>query len=67
MADADMALNKEFAHALMEKVTELKMQYWGKALDTVGENVLIVSEAEKSLLLLRRFFKPGFPFSGVFT
>ena len=42
----DMALNKPFAHALMEKITELKMQYWGKALDTVGSNVLIVSEAD---------------------
>jgi uroporphyrinogen decarboxylase len=42
----DMALNKPFAHRLMEKITELKMQYWGKALDTVGDNVLIVSEAD---------------------
>lgn len=42
----DMMLNEDFAHALMDKITELKMQYWEKALDTVGENVLVVSEAD---------------------
>jgi len=42
----DMVLNKSFAHALMEKITELKIQYWDKALETVGDNVLIVSEAD---------------------
>lgn len=43
---ADMLVNEDFAHALMRKVTDLKKQYWAKALDTVGENVLIVSEAD---------------------
>lgn len=42
----DMMLDKKFAHRLMEKITELKMMYWEKALDKVGENVLIVSEAD---------------------
>lgn len=42
----DMMINKPFAHALMEKLTEMKMQYWEKALETVGDNVLIVSEAD---------------------
>lgn len=42
----DMMLNEEFAHKLMNKITELKMQYWEKALDTVGENVLVISEAD---------------------
>jgi uroporphyrinogen decarboxylase len=42
----DMMLNEEFAHALMDKITELKMQYWEKALESVGENVLVVSEAD---------------------
>ncbi len=51
----DMMLNEDYAHALMDKITELKMQYWEKALETVGENVLIISEADdlatqKSLL-----------------
>ena len=59
---ADMALNKKFVHALMEKITELKMQYWGKALDTVGENVLVISEADdlatqRSLLCSPRMYK----------
>jgi uroporphyrinogen decarboxylase len=42
----DMMVEKEYAHALMNKITELKMAYWSKALDSVGENVLIVSEAD---------------------
>jgi uroporphyrinogen decarboxylase len=42
----DMILNEKFAHALMSKITELKMQYWEKALEAVGENVLILSEAD---------------------
>ena len=51
----DMLAEEEYAMALMEKITELKMQYWEKALETVGDNVLIVSEADdlasqKSLL-----------------
>ena len=58
----DMALNKKFAHAFMEKITELKMQYWGKALDTVGKNVLIISEADdlatqRNLLCSTRMYK----------
>ena len=52
----DMALNKPFAHRLMEKITELKMQYWGKALDTVGENVLIVSEADDLATQQKEYF-----------
>jgi uroporphyrinogen decarboxylase len=43
---ADMLINEDFAHALMRKITELKMAYWEKALETVGENVLVVSEAD---------------------
>jgi len=43
---ADMMVNEDFAHALMRKVTDLKKQYWAKALETVGDNVLIVSEAD---------------------
>ena len=43
---ADMLINESFARALMEKITELKMRYWQKALETVGENVLLVSEAD---------------------
>jgi uroporphyrinogen decarboxylase len=43
---ADMLVNEDFAHALMRKITELKMAYWEKALETVGDNVLLVSEAD---------------------
>lgn len=42
----DMIGNKELSHALMRKLTDYKLQYWAKALDTVGKNVLIVSEAD---------------------
>jgi uroporphyrinogen decarboxylase len=42
----DMMIEKDYAHALMDKITELKMVYWEKALEAVGDNVLIVSEAD---------------------
>lgn len=42
----DMIVNEKFAHALLEKITELKMMYWEKALETVGDNVLVISEAD---------------------
>ncbi len=42
----DMAVNEDYVHNLLAKVTDLKMQYWEKALEEVGENVLIVSEAD---------------------
>lgn len=43
---ADMMIEKDYAHALMDKITELKMIYWEKALAAVGDNVLIISEAD---------------------
>ena len=42
----DMLTNKKLIHAIMDKFLEIKMQYWQKALDAVGENVLIVSTAD---------------------
>jgi uroporphyrinogen decarboxylase len=42
----DMALNPPFAEALLDIITELKMRYWAKALEAVGQNVLIISEAD---------------------
>lgn len=58
----DMLTNEEFAHALMDKITELKMQYWEKALETVGENVMIITEADdlatqNSLLVSPELYK----------
>jgi uroporphyrinogen decarboxylase len=43
---ADMMIEKDYAHALMDKITQLKMIYWEKALEAVGDNVLIISEAD---------------------
>ena len=42
----DMATNEKMVHAIMNKILEIKMQYWGKALDTVGENVMVISCAD---------------------
>lgn len=42
----DMVTNQKLIHAIMEKLLEIKMQYWGKALETVGKNVLVVSTAD---------------------
>ena len=43
---SDLIVRPAYASALLDVITELKMQYWGRALDTVGPNVLIVSEAD---------------------
>jgi len=42
----DMVVNPVVCQAIMEKILEVKMQYWERALDTVGENVLIASCAD---------------------
>ena len=42
----DMAMNKKMVHAIMSQILEIKMKYWGKALETVGENVMVVSCAD---------------------
>ena len=42
----DMMVEKEFSHRLMRKITDYKLEYWEKALDTVGDNVLVISEAD---------------------
>ncbi|MHC4418269.1 MAG: uroporphyrinogen decarboxylase family protein [Planctomycetota bacterium] len=43
---ADMILNQKLVHAIMSKLLEIKMKYWEKALETVGENVLVASTAD---------------------
>ncbi len=43
---ADMVANRKFVEWLMDKVMEVKLKYWEIALDLVGENVLVVSEAD---------------------
>jgi len=42
----DMVTNQKLVQAIMEKLLEIKIKYWGKALDTVGENVLVASTAD---------------------
>lgn len=63
----DLALNPEFAEGLLDIITDIKMKYWEKALDAVGDNVLVISEADdlaaqNSLLvsanMYRQFIKP---------
>lgn len=42
----EMMLNKKFVHAIMNKFLEIKCKYWERALEEVGENVLIISTAD---------------------
>jgi len=42
----DMYMNPEVVQAIMEKILEVKMQYWERALKAVGENVLVASCAD---------------------
>jgi uroporphyrinogen decarboxylase len=42
----DMVANVPLAEAILDKVCEIKMRYWERALGLVGENVMIVSEAD---------------------
>ncbi len=42
----DMIANKKLVHAMMEKFLEIKCRYWEKALEAVGQNVMVVSTAD---------------------
>jgi uroporphyrinogen decarboxylase len=42
----DMVVNQAFAEALLDAIAEVKMCYWAHALEFVGPNVMIVSEAD---------------------
>jgi uroporphyrinogen decarboxylase len=42
----DMVTNQPFAEALLEIIMEIKMCYWARALELVGPNVMMVSEAD---------------------
>jgi uroporphyrinogen decarboxylase len=42
----DMVANVPFAEALLDIIMEIKMKYWAKALEVVGSNVMMVSEAD---------------------
>jgi len=42
----DMLVNVPMAEAVLDRVLEVKMAYWKRALEVVGENVMIVTEAD---------------------
>lgn len=42
----DMLENKKLVQAIMEKILEIKMAYWGKVLELVGENAMVISCAD---------------------
>jgi uroporphyrinogen decarboxylase len=42
----DMMMNPGIVQAIMEKILEVNMQYWERALTAVGKNVLVVSMAD---------------------
>lgn len=63
----DLASQPDFAKALLDIITELKMAYWEQALEAVDENVLVVSEADDiatqrgpiiSIEMYKRFIAP---------
>ena len=63
----DLALRPEFTRALLNKVYEIKRQYWEKVLNEVGDLIQVVQEADdlgsqNSLLIspkmYRKFIKP---------
>jgi len=43
---ADLLGNRPLAEALLDLVCEIKMKYWAHALEVVGPNVMMVSEAD---------------------
>lgn len=64
---SDLALNPDFAEALMDIILDLKYRYWEKALEKVGNNVMLVSEADDlgtqdrlmiSPKMYRKYIKP---------
>jgi len=63
----DMLTNTPLAEAILDLVCENKMNYWGRALELVGENVMMISEADDlssqdrlliSPALYRKLIKP---------
>lgn len=58
----EMMLNKPLIHALMEKILEIKMKYWQRYLEIVGEHALVISTADdmgtqNSLLVSLELYK----------
>ena len=42
----DMVYNQPIVHAIMSKILEIKMAYWGRAFEMMGDYPVIVSEAD---------------------
>jgi uroporphyrinogen decarboxylase len=42
----DMVANQQFAEALLDAIMEVKMKYWAHALELLGPNVMMISEAD---------------------
>ncbi len=42
----DMLTNEKLIRALMEKILELKMKYWGNVLDNIGNRTVVISCAD---------------------
>ena len=42
----DMVANQPFAEALLDLIMEVKMKYWARALELLGPNVMMISEAD---------------------
>ena len=42
----DMISNQPVVHAIMNRILEIKMAYWGKALEQMGDYPVIISEAD---------------------
>ena len=58
----DMLYNKKLVHAIMSKILEIKMAYWDKALEIMGDQTVVVSEADdlgaqNSLLVSLRLYR----------
>jgi uroporphyrinogen decarboxylase len=58
----DMVYNQPIVHAIMSKILEIKMAYWGRALEMMGDYPVIVSEADdlggqQGLLVSLRMYK----------
>jgi uroporphyrinogen decarboxylase len=63
----DMVERPDFAEALMDIICEIKMKYWARALELLGPNVMMISEADDlasqnrclcSPAMYRKFIKP---------
>ena len=58
----DMISNQPVVHAIMSKILEIKMAYWGRALEQMGDYPVVISEADdlggqNNLLISLKMYK----------